>query len=656
MANQYQIYEASLTAMCNMYRMANDSNEPIAIGELANKIRNYHKDPVYPEGCSIINDIFIWNRGAATSFQLHTLSERPSQATKSSIDGTADCYQYVDSSTHIYHLYTDSSLLYAARHADLSLSDILNLGLDSIINFKFYRGRSAWRAGMGFFYGGGSIENTSGDFNFLNFPNVRNIYYFSSEQVENIGIDNLINNTKIERGFGPGENFTCTPKYMTQDDYYSMYMTLNHPIINFPSSVTYLRQGTPAPYNSKNLDNFHPEITIQSPYLNTCYLGYYPLRENIKPYNIKMCDDLVIGRSDGAWLTLFEHGQTRDYEGIKNIYIIPYSRCMSNLNFAAIDKDIEINFRPYNNGDCMIITDTFLEDFIVNTQHDASLNFQGDLYLQRPRFFGTDTPNLYNYTPKKLAQFKNIYAHGTCMSQLFIEGYPYSHQNSCSGPNLTLLQEGIYIENFKSEGDISLYFSPSRPPSNYNFDLLTVNGVIYCGKHYNTNYYDYNNSGSFTGQIGMWSREGYKLKVYAENTFSITQAAGSGSYSGELDDNFFIDAPMKGDYYYWANGSTGNDCSLYINIGRNTKMNIHIKRGSLGDFQSASWGSGFPRLLAQDYDPAHNHSGYAYTLNFTRISSGHYSDPYGRLHIYEYDTCPFEVNKNIPYRERFLYD
>ena len=75
MANQYQIYEASLTAMCNMYRMANDSNEPIAIGELANKIRNYHKNPIYPEGCTIIDDIILIDNGkvlcAGNKFEIY---------------------------------------------------------------------------------------------------------------------------------------------------------------------------------------------------------------------------------------------------------------------------------------------------------------------------------------------------------------------------------------------------------------------------------------------------------------------------------------------------------------------------------------------------------------------------------------------------------
>lgn len=576
MANQYQIYEASLTGMCNMYRMANDSEEPIAFGDLANKIRNYHKDPIYPAGCSIINGLDWGGR----SCSVHPLSEKPSGANKISIDGSAEAYCYKDSSTNQFHIYTDSPL-FLSRYNTRSFSES-NIDIPSIMNVKYYRGG---------FTTEGNLYSIYNSINTMAYTNLRSLQHGSLNEQE---IEWVKNNSKLHYFDRGGGNTPILPRYAKWLVWwYGSYA--NDVSLNFPSTVSYGYYGSLPGGN----------ITIQSPY----FIGNGVLDQIYNKINLKCCDNIIYSPTVENAFNYYGNN-ILSIEGLNNIYLMsPRNKFNIGGYLPPINKTI--NIRGHNNQP--IVFNYPYHAYIFNCQPTPDSNFylniQDDIYLKENVSIGSFTYQTSNSTVRD-GSFKNIYGLG----YIRFNGFTYTNKSN--------LEYGSFIENIKTKTSLYLNVTHESPVQNkLKTASLTINGIAYAG-----NYLEFYCYGPF------FSTDGYKLRCYAENRIYVF-----------LGSNSQPNSTIRGDFYFWAN--TMNNCGMHLECNVLTsKYNIHIRRNSFGPYNASSWSQGpeYIYLYGGNY-------GNGYVSYFVRVGDGHYVEKnYGAVHIYEYDTCPFEVNKEFP--------
>ena len=639
MANQYQIYEASLTAMCNMYRMANDSNEPIAIGELANKIRNYHKDPIYPEGCTIIDDIILNNRigGRMTYANVYSIEPLSSggSAKKISLDGCPDVRcSLTATGSSVYgggtlHIYTDCRNIYLPRFIKtysnfFSISDrdkiikdfssIINCNLFEKVATQPYYGLPLPEAPSS--WGTPSVNSVYNSyFNIFNFPNIRALTVHE-DLTGNDNVMNFIENSNLESIRYYSGYYINTP--LSKNLFYIPENMAREGNVVLPSTASFS--------SITNIGNINGNLIITSPYIHENLSGL-----SNSEVNVTFCNDLILrGQTTSA---LFDTNVIHNFKGLKNIYVDYNWGGFVNFNLINITDDISINIKPYQNLYNYIYPHNYYAfEKIKYGSKDFFLNFQCDLVCNSSTYCFLYPDNIENIQPKKLMQFKNIYS-----SSLTTCFWTTNYTPPCDyiGLDLSKMEKGIYVENIKTNYNLSLLPSFSKP--NFQTQMMTINGILYCGNCYKE-------------RSSMWSLDGYIQKVYAENCIEFHREPGTYNFNNFL--LHYPDTPTKGDLYLWVNNDSSNT-NIWFNFGRNTKFNFHIRRGSFGSLITKTEGSisysMLEKVYMRDYDPAHRYAnGDASYVNLIQISDGVYADTYNHIHIYEYDICPFEVNKEIP--------
>lgn len=584
MANQYQIYEASLTAMCNMYRMANDSEEPIAFGELANKIRNYHKDPIYPEGCSIIsiNSVYGMN-----NIQKRPLSERPERANKISLDGSADTYYYLDNGTGYF--YSDSNI-YLSRYGSYMTQKSGDIDLPQHINVKFYRCEWSERD-----------KNSRLTYNLVNlmaYNNLRGAYLYRPNEAE---IEWVNKNSKIQSIRGS----SIVPRYLTYIEYGAFSTHVDN--IDFPSTMCY--QTSSSSISANNIIFKSPFIANQS---------IFDSIEYTNNYNIKLCNDLIYAPNVQNIMNYYGY-RCKKLEGMDNIYLMDSGNANSRYciwNLPAVQGEKTINIRGYNNHPIYFRSNrSYPWSIFLSTANicnsDIFLNIQDDVYFDNGAalFYGT-TSNTEVPSVKKLPRFKNLYSFNGFLSTNL--GY---------SPNITRLEEGAFYENIKGINRVIINLPWVRNNITYhlNSPILTINGIVYATNKIELNSMSYD----------FYAPNNYKIRLYSENSVFVDIGMGS----------THTNVHINGDLYFWGNAY--NTSSIYLTATNKCRYNVHIKKGSCGEWQARK----LDRLSLR----GPNYGNGLIDDNFIKISEGHYVEKnYGWVHIYEHDTCPFEVNKEIP--------
>ena len=622
MANQYQIYEASLTAMCNMYRMANDSNEPIAIGELANKIRNYHKNPVYPEGCSIIRSLphsyRIYNYITSTeqnylvqSYSIRPLSEKPSEHTrKISLNGSAEAYGFCNEE-RIGYIYTDSPL-YLAR-------------LETYVQDVFWEIGSHREQWHNEWYDEPNESHTIRfdlDYIYDDIPSVANVEFFKGMGLSDLGqiyvsysINNLYayNNLiglQLKEGNSNIENWVKNHNKLQYFSYYNGIYSFNNvfpkyfsftpygeydePELNFPSMAMV---GAAIYSNVKNYIHQSPYyFKANSPWENVININ------KSNDVNIKMCNDIVIAPNIESLFAYSPGISHVNMNGIQNIYLMSPR---SNFGTSTFENNFKngqlINIRGFNN-EPIILNSTNFFSYTRWENCNVNLNIQDDIYFLHEGIILQGYYGYYNVSSVHI-QYKNIFSPDVIQINALV------NNGTC------------FVENIKANrlviGKISDY--------NYNeieSIPFTINGVGYATNYLNV---------YWGSKMGYYSPSNYKIKLYAENNMEFI-----------IYGNYSLDGPqidLKGDYYLWAEKKLRG----YMYVGYSS-FNIHIRKDSLNWYQ---YNNG---IYYTDFQVYGNNYGNGYVYGYwKKVGDGHYvEENYGRIHLYTYDSCPFEINKEIP--------
>ena len=610
MANQYQIYGASLAGMCNMYRYANDSEELFAFGEMANKINNFHKDPIYPAGCSIINSYWVSNLFDYVSnrspIQKLPESQHGSSDFKISEDGSANTflnYQYVRPSSGVAYyklnFYSDAPI-YMPRYV-IGSEEYLTEYLTPYINCTFLKG---YIGGDGFSRFEEPSFFVSEQINFKNFPNIANITYWNTinnEQIE------YINNSKITF-FHSHNNQPIIPKYSTLFPSGSMDWTGVNVLrdVSIPSTA----------YRPKNgiYGDYFNNVIFESP-----YLARGNFSDTHRKADISLCDDVVINNMQYWWYnTTFKNFP-------KNIYIMPKTNMYYTFYGARMsdNNSVHVNFRGYNNE--MIVTQYFLS---FPGKIFKSINVESDIYLYGGGHYFCYTDGSWaNELPvcgfegpficKNIYSNQNIYCDG-------LMGWVSSENNR----NYSQIKKGFYAENIKANS-VNIYISPSNVQfTEFNDNApLHINGIVYANNYLNFTCYL-----PRTMEVG---NENYYLKMFSEKNMDIM-------WESSYYHNFY------GNYYFYVNATSGSNFRCYFKIGKNSKSNFFVNRTGIG----------------QIYEYHDERYGTYYTFGEMRLYpnvDGFYFDGLKKINdscyclyivpsvkIFLCDSCPFEVNKEIP--------
>lgn len=578
MASQYQIYEASLTGMCNMYRYANDSEESFAFGELANKIKNFHKDPIYPEGCSIIKYISTNGTSDEIHFERHSLSERPSDAVKISLDGSADTYGFWNNDSKKYCFYSDNDI-YLSRYPIFSFYSIPIGELTDYVNTQFFKGE--WHS-----YGTDINLRPCYNLgaNIYNFPNIRSIVEYNTEIIESSKFHNWVNNSKLtymslwNKSDRP---YNIIPRYAIDGTYGSIP---NNCDVNLPSTFDYFAYPSANPRS----------IVFQSPFYKRNNLSEFAWGH--QNFNIQTCEDLIIGPQAGSWSFGYSN---ITFNTLKNIYIMPNANCFYEFNMTIR----ELNIKGFNNEPIK------MKSMFTYGNTKTFINIQDDVFLvpgyySSYPFYGTLSGEL-----TKLPHVKNIY------SQNYISSNFHTNFNQ-------YLETGFFAEGIYSKNNIFITtYTNEFKMSNLKTSLVTINDVIYSKENISVSFHNL-----------YCLEDNYKLRLYAENQISFDTSRGGST-----------NIPIKGDLYIWANNY--NNSSITIGCSIDSKFNIHIRRGSMGEYESSDYHNclNHVHIFAQNYA-----GGSLISDNCLKVGDGHYVERnYGLIHIYEHDTCPFEVNKEF---------
>lgn len=587
MASQYQIYGASLTAMCNMYRMANDSEEPIVFGELANKIRNYHKDPIYPAGCSIIsiNSVF-----GMTDIQKYPLSERPEKANKISLDGSADTYYYYDNGTGYF--YSDNDI-YLSRYGSFLSQGSGGIDLPQHINVKFYRCEWSERD-----------KNCRLAYNLVNlmaYNNLRGAYLYEPNEAE---IEWVNKNSKIQSIRGD----KIVPRYLTYIEYGAFSTHADN--IDFPSTMCYATSSSSISANN---------IVFKSPFIAN--QSIFDSIESYNNFNIKLCNDLIYAPNVSNIMNYYSQ-KCKKLEGMDNIYLMSTDfkggYRYSIWNLPTVQGEKTINIRGYNNQPIYFGNTYPWYVFLSPTNmcnSDIFLNIQDDIYFGNGAvlFWGT-TSNAEVPSVKKLPHFKNLYSFNGFLSTNL--GY---------SPNITRLEEGAFYENIKGINTVIINMPWVRDDITYhlNSPILTINGIVYATNRVELSSRSYD----------FYAPNNYNIRLYSENSVYVDIGMSS----------TYTNVHINGDLYLWGNAY--NTSSIQLTATNKCRYNVHIKKGSCGEWRTYK---GYQELSGLSLRGP-NYGNGIIDDNFIKVGEGHYVEKnYGWVHIYEYDTCPFEVNKEIP--------
>ena len=628
MANSYQIFEASLTAMCNMYRLANDSNENIMFGELADKINNFHKEPCYPEGCSIINQ---FSSPTIDIIKIGDISSRPSNATKVSINGSKDTYSTYDNGI-VYYYTEDNAPIYFSTYATSTpewffgsdVSDELKEKVASIINFNFYKDYAST------YYSPSATSNHLECLKFL--PNLRSIGIYNYIHDENNML--LLKNSKLvrlSRGNFDSGYIDYFPNTLT--GIYDMSITHNDNIdyITFPSTLYKI--------SYMNINQNIKITTPWSPMPGYWFNAGYGIDMNV----IYMNDVLTTGNAISMQGNII----------LDNIIVYPSMWSFFNFQHPTniVPKNNTISIMGFNNNP-IYISEYYSMLNILGGQY---LNFYSENYPieWKDDIYGTNIiyymqfqswRNNNNQLYKDLGNYKNFY-----LRHPNAYGWDYIDVSSNNNPDV---QIGANIDSIK-------YTCIDKTPKMYSGIEFGCNGGSYQMNNPIFTVKDqlYSDMGIYLKSSFYGTNKDYVLKTYgAEGVFYyIYLDYGPANICGNIyllsknNGSTNTGIALSGNNYYWISKEQRTD-PVHFHLDKEQCEKCNLFR----EWENTMSGETTRQFCSWMAWNPHQESTYIQNteaIHFEKINDYFYQNtPYKiYIHLYDRDNWPYQPNGGIPY-------